>query len=289
MRPYDLDAFLRLALEEDVGPGDVTTEAVVPAGVRVRAVVLVKEGGVVAGLPVAARLFTLLDPSLSFRPRLADGDEVRQIPAVAAEMEGSARAVLTGERVALNLLQRLSGIATLTRRCVEAAKGRVEILDTRKTTPGMRKLEKYAVAVGGGKNHRFGLYDGVLIKDNHIRAVGGIREAVVRARAKVHQGLRIEVECSSLDEVEEALAAGADIVLLDNMDVPTLREAVRRVAGRAKTEASGGITLANLPDVAATGVDAISLGVLTHSARALDMSLEVVEWLGDAAPGTAAP
>jgi nicotinate-nucleotide pyrophosphorylase (carboxylating) len=207
----------------------------------------------------------------------ADGDWIEDVPQDVAEVAGSARALLAGERVALNLLQRLSGIATASRRAVEAAGGRLTILDTRKTTPGLRMLEKWAVRLGGASNHRFALFDGVLIKDNHIRAAGSLGEAVRRARARVAPALRIEVEASTLAEVEEAVRSGADIILLDNMTPAQMREAVAAIGGRARTEASGGITLANLAEVAATGVDYASMGSLTHSAPALDISLKLVE------------
>lgn len=277
MNDLELDAFLRRALAEDIGHGDVTTEAIVPAGARARGVVRVKASGVIAGLDVAARVFALLDPASAWRAEAADGDWIGDVPHDVAEVSGSARALLSGERVALNLLQRLSGIATAARRAVEAAGGRLTILDTRKTTPGLRMLEKWAVRLGGASNHRFALFDGVLIKDNHIRAAGSLGEAVRRARARVAPALRIEVEASTLAEVEEAVRSGADIILLDNMTPAQMREAVAAIGGRARTEASGGITLANLAEVAATGVDYASMGSLTHSAPALDISLKLVE------------
>ncbi len=277
MNDLELDAFLRRALAEDIGHGDVTTEAIVPAGARARGVVRVKASGVIAGLDVAARVFALLDPASAWRAEAADGDWIGDVPHDVAEVSGSARALLSGERVALNLLQRLSGIATASRRAVEAAGGRLTILDTRKTTPGLRMLEKWAVRLGGASNHRFALFDGVLIKDNHIRAAGSLGEAVRRARARVAPALRIEVEASTLAEVEEAVRSGADIILLDNMTPAQMREAVAAIGGRARTEASGGITLANLAEVAATGVDYASMGSLTHSAPALDISLKLVE------------
>jgi nicotinate-nucleotide pyrophosphorylase (carboxylating) len=270
-----LDALLQAALAEDLGSGDVTSEACLPPGLRARAVLLAKAPGVICGLPVAARVFGLLDPEVRWRPLVEDGCRVAAAPLRLAELEGSARALLAGERLALNFLQRLSGVATLTARCVELAAGRAEVLDTRKTTPNLRWLERYAVRVGGGRNHRFGLSDGVLIKDNHVRAAGGVGAAVRLARERAPRGLRIEVECTTLAEVAEALEAGADIVLLDNMPPDTLRAAVRLVAGRARTEASGGVHPGNLAEVVATGVEAVSLGMLTHSAPALDVSLEV--------------
>lgn len=272
-----LDRLIDMALREDLGPGDITTESVVPETLWARAEFIAKEEGVVAGLPVAGRVFRRLDPETEFWAEVAEGSAVKA-GAVLAVVAGRARTILTGERVALNFVRHLSGIATRTRRLVAAVEGlRAVVLDTRKTTPGLRALEKYAVRAGGGRNHRFGLFDGILIKDNHIRAAGGIREAVARARARAPHTLKVEVEVQSLNEVEEALAAGADIIMLDNMPVAAMREAVRRIGGRALVEASGGITEENVREVAATGVDFISAGTLTHSARALDISLEIVE------------
>jgi nicotinate-nucleotide pyrophosphorylase (carboxylating) len=261
---------MRAYLAEDVGDGDLTSASVVPEGATLRASLLLKERGVVCGLGVAESVFRELDPDVRFEPLVADGDEAR---GEVARAEGNARALLTGERTALNLLGRLSGIATLTRRYVDAVAGtHATILDTRKTTPGLRALEKLAVRCGGGENHRFGLYDGILIKDNHLRVAGGIAAAV---RAASDQGVPVEIECDTLADVREALAAGADIVLLDNMTPLDLREAVQLVGGRARTEASGGVTLDTVDAVARTGVDFISIGALTHSARSLDVSMEV--------------
>jgi nicotinate-nucleotide pyrophosphorylase (carboxylating) len=232
--------------------------------------IVVKERGVVCGLDVAAAVFEELGAHLV--PFVADGDVVE--PGPVARVEGPARAVLTGERLALNLVGRLSGVATLTRRYVDAVEGTgATILDTRKTTPGLRELEKQAVRCGGGTNHRLGLYDGVLIKDNHLRIAGSIREAVQRAR---NTGLSVEVECDTLGQVAEALAAGADRIMLDNMTLDELRAAVSLVDGRAELEASGGVTLETVREIAGTGVDFVSVGALTHSARALDVSLEVL-------------
>jgi len=232
--------------------------------------------GVIAGLGVAEAVFRRLDPQVVFEQGVAEGEEV-VAGTVLATVRGRARALLSGERVALNFLQHLSGIATFTRAYVRAIAGtRARIVDTRKTTPGLRMLEKYAVRVGGGHNHRFGLSDGVLVKDNHLTVVGSLTQAIRRARQKVHHLLRVEVEVESLDQVREALAAGADILLLDNMSLEALREAVRLAQGRALTEASGGITLDNVAAVAATGVDFISVGALTHSAPALDIGLDFV-------------
>ena len=270
----DLDALVLTALREDLGSGDVTTLAVVPPGLRARGLFLAKADGVVAGLPVAARAFGLLDAGVGFEPLVADGVSVAPGQELAV-VRGLAQSLLQAERVALNFLRRLSGTASLTARFVALAAGRADVLDTRKTTPGLRWLERYAVRVGGGKNHRFGLSDGILIKDNHVRAAGGVGPAVRLARAHGPQGLRVEAECTTLAEVDEALAAGAEIILLDNMAPPLMRLAVRRIAGRARAEASGLINLGNAAEVAATGVDVMSVGALTHSAPALDISLEV--------------
>lgn len=287
-----LDALLQDALEEDGGAGDVTSALCVPEGLRARAVLLCKQPGVIAGLPLAGRAFWSVDPDVLFRPLVADGDRIQTVPARIALVEGAARGLLRAERVALNFLQRLCGIATLTAACVELAAGRAEILDTRKTTPGLRWLERYAVRTGGGRNHRFGLADGILIKDNHLRAAGGVAAAVGAARRHGPQGLRVEVECTTLEEVSAALQARAEIILFDNMTPAQLRAAVALVDGQARTEASGGVTLANLAEVAATGVDAVSLGALTHSAPALDLSLEIeleTAQEGGPRPAVAAP
>ena len=261
------------ALAEDVGEGDVTTDATVDAAATGTADLVVKEDGVVCGLDVAEAVFRAVDPDLRFE-RLVDEGAVVAAGTAVARMIGPERAILTGERTALNFLARLSGIATLTRRYVDAVEGTgAAILDTRKTTPGLRALEKHAVATGGGRNHRFGLDDGVLVKDNHLRAAGSVANAVERLR--VATSLPVEVECDTLVQVEEALAARADAILLDNMTPDLLRDAVALVEGRARLEASGGITLDNVRAVAETGVDEISVGALTHSARSLDVSLEL--------------
>ncbi len=261
---------IRAFLAEDVGDGDVTTEAIVPADARLEASLLLKEQGVVCGLAPAEEVFRALDPDVEFEQLVRDGTAAS---GEVARVSGNARALLTGERTALNLLGRLSGIATLTRRYVDAVAGTgATILDTRKTTPGLRELEKLAVLAGGGTNHRFGLYDAILIKDNHLRLGGGIAQSVESAR---RTGLPVEVECESLDDVRDALAAGADSILLDNMSPAGLREAVLLIDGRAKTEASGGVTLDNVRSIAETGVDFISVGALTHGARSLDVSMEV--------------
>jgi nicotinate-nucleotide pyrophosphorylase (carboxylating) len=264
---------VQAALAEDVGTGDVTTEATVAPEAVGEAELLVKEPGVVCGLGVVEATFRALDPEVRFEPLVPEGAVLEEAAAVAL-VSGPERAILTGERVALNFLGRLSGIATLTKRYVDAVAGTgAAILDTRKTTPGLRALEKHAVACGGGRNHRFGLDDAVLVKDNHLRATGSIARAVELVRTTTD--LPIEVECERLDQVEEALAAGVDAVLLDNMTPGDLRAAVALVGRRARTEASGGITLENVRAVADTGVDEISVGALTHSARSLDVSLEL--------------
>jgi len=268
-----LERVVSAALAEDVGEGDVTTDATVDADALGSAELLLRESGIVCGLAAAETVFRALDSEVRFEPLLEDGAVVDGQTAVAL-VTGAERVILTGERTALNFLGRLSGIATLTRRYVDAVAGTgVAILDTRKTTPGLRLLEKHAVACGGGRNHRFGLDDGVLVKDNHLRAAGSIRAAVESLRATTD--LPVEVECDTLEQVSEALVAGADAILLDNMTLDELRAAVALVRGRARLEASGGVTLENVRTIAETGVDEISVGALTHSARSLDVSLEL--------------
>jgi len=268
------DRVLLAALEEDVGPGDITTRVTVPDGTRARAWVRAKEDLRLAGLPGFVRTFELLrGADLRWDLHARDGDDVAAGTRV-LEVEGEARVLLTAERTALNLLQRLSGIATLTARWARHLAGtRARLVDTRKTTPGLRALEKYAVRVGGGANHRTGLYDGILIKENHIRAAGGVERAVAAARTGAPHTLRIEVEVTDLAELDQALEVGADAVLLDNMGLDDMAEAVRRVAGRALVEASGGVTEDRLRAIAETGVDLISAGALTHSPRAVDLSM----------------
>lgn len=259
------------ALAEDVGSGDVTTTATVPVEARARALISQKAPGAIFGLEVAEMVFCELDPAISCRRMVTEG--VWRERGEVLELEGSARAILTGERTALNFLGRLSGVATMAARCAQAVQGtRARVLDTRKTTPGLRALEKAAVAAGGATNHRAGLYDAVLIKENHAALAGGVGEAVRRARQAAPE-LALEVECSSLEEVDEALAAGAERILLDNMDPAGLRAAVEHVAGRAQLEASGGVRPETVREVAQTGVDWVSVGALTHSAPALDLSL----------------
>jgi nicotinate-nucleotide pyrophosphorylase (carboxylating) len=280
LRTFELDRravrrAVAAALAEDVGPGDVTTLATIPASTTCEALLRTRDPGVVAGLPVAIAAFRHLDPAVEIVEYRHDGDAVSPGDRLLA-IAGPARSVLTAERVALNFAQRLSGVATITARFVAAVAGtNATIVDTRKTTPGLRYLEKYAVRVGGGHNHRFGLYDGVLIKDNHIAASpDGIGGAVLAARRAVPHSLRVEVETDSLDQVREALEAGADAILLDNMSPETMRQAVEIVGGRAITEASGGISLSTVRAAAESGVDLISVGALTHSAPSLDLGLD---------------
>jgi nicotinate-nucleotide pyrophosphorylase (carboxylating) len=263
------------ALAEDIGAGDVTTDGIVAEGANLAAKIVAKSAGVIAGLTVAQATFLALDPRLMFRSGVADGDPV-QAGQLLAEVEGCARAILTGERTALNFLGRMSGIATMTRQFVDEVRGtRAKILDTRKTAPNLRLFDKLAVRIGGGENHRMGLFDMILIKDNHVEFAGSITEAVQRAR-KARGGLEIEVEARTLDDVPECVELGVGWIMLDNMPLDEMRAAVRLVNGRAKLEASGNVTLANVRSIAETGVDCISVGGLTHSVRALDVSL--VNW-----------
>lgn len=270
-----LDDLIKRCLVEDIGTGDVTTNAIVSKDDKSSAVIESKEEGIVAGLFVAKRVFEILSPHIEFKALVEEGSKVKP-KANIAEVRGDTRAILMGERLALNFLQRLSGIATKTFNLVQLiAMYPARIIDTRKTTPGLRMLEKYAVRVGGGHNHRFGLYDAVLIKDNHIKAAGSILEAVNRVRRYNHL-MKIEVEVKDLEQLEEALSANVDIIMLDNMDIDLMKEAVSIVSGKALIEASGGISEENVLAVAKTGVDLISVGGLTHSAKALDMSLNIV-------------
>ncbi|MCS6924047.1 MAG: carboxylating nicotinate-nucleotide diphosphorylase [Fimbriimonadales bacterium] len=267
---------VELALQEDLGAGDWTTESLIPEDHRTACAILAQASGIVCGVAIAKYAFQRLDPAMEFPDALSDGASVAPNACVLS-IRGRTRAILQAERTALNFLQHLSGIATLTRQFVDAVAGTgAQIVDTRKTTPGLRLLEKYAVRVGGGRNHRFGLYDGILIKDNHLAALGGdIREAVRRARQHAHHLLAIEVECATLEQVQQAIEAGADGILLDNMPLATLREAVQLAKGRVRfIEASGGVNLQTVRAIAETGVDFISVGALTHSAPILPMHLE---------------
>ena len=267
---------IRHALSEDIGPGDVTSEATIRAESVSVALILAKQDLVLAGLDVSRAVFHYLDPGIQFTIFRKDGNRMKAGTEI-AKLSGNTRALLAGERVALNLLQHLSGIATLTAKYVELCKGlKVEVLDTRKTLPGLRQFEKYAVRIGGGQNHRFGLYDGVLIKDNHIMAAGGIANAVNSARKSAHHLLKIEVETKTLEEVREALAVKADVIMLDNMPLDLMRKAVSLIGGRAFIEASGNVTLENIRQIAEIGVDFISSGSLTHSAPAVDISMKII-------------
>jgi nicotinate-nucleotide pyrophosphorylase (carboxylating) len=277
----DVHAIIELALAEDIGTGDVTTLATVPADRTAEATMLAKAEGVLSGIEVAREVFRVVDSSVEFEPLARDGDRLSHRMDI-ARISGSARSILTAERTALNIVQRLSGVATSTARYVALVQGtNTKIVDTRKTTPGMRLLEKRAVMHGGGHNHRFGLADGILIKDNHLAAIGGptrITDAITAARRHAPHTLKIEVEVTSLDELREALDAGADIIMLDNMDTPTMAEAVAIRDAHASSpllEASGGITDARIPEIAAIGIDLISVGALTHSSPALDISLDI--------------
>jgi len=264
---------VRRALEEDVRDGDITTDATVPPALMARGVFLIKGDCVLAGLDVAFETFRQVEPGIQCVANKTDGEACHAGETIAV-VTGTARALLVGERTALNFLQRLSGIATRARRFVDAAGGRITILDTRKTTPTLRLLEKYAVRAGGASNHRVGLFDAILIKDNHIRLAGGVPAAVAGARA-LRPGLPVEIEAETLAQVDEALAAGAETILVDNMPTDRIREAVGRARGRAKIEISGGVTLERIPELAATGADFVSVGALTHSAPAIDISFEI--------------
>ena len=269
-----VDQLIDRALEEDVGTGDITTLTTISEDAVGHGRYIAKEDGVLCGIDLARRVYAKLDDGISFTAYKKDGDEVVKGDII-AEVTGPAISLLTGERVGLNLMQRLSGTATKTRECVRKIEGtNATIADTRKTTPGLRVLEKYAVRVGGGSNHRFNLADGILIKDNHIVAAGGISEAVRRARKNAPHTLKVEVEIETFEQLEEALAAGADIIMLDNMSCEDMAKAVKIVDGRAKTEASGNMGDRDLREVAETGVDIISIGALTHSVRSLDISLK---------------
>jgi nicotinate-nucleotide pyrophosphorylase (carboxylating) len=274
--PPGVTESIRRALEEDIGSGDITTSLLIPDEDISRGRFIAKGTFIVAGIPFAQEVFRILNPNLQWISFFADGDKVRKGDAI-AELSGKTRTILTGERVSLNILQRLSGITTLTNRYVESIQGlRGRIVDTRKTVPGMRFMEKYAVRKGGGYNHRFGLFDGILIKNNHITAVGSVSEAVKRAK-EAHHLAKIEIEVETLQDLVQAVEAGADIVMLDNMSVSDMRKAVQIVQGRVLLEASGGINLDNVREIADTGVDIISVGALTHSAAAVDISLQLVK------------
>lgn len=270
-----IDSIIFQALKEDVGPGDITTQALVAPDLWARGEFIAKEDFVLAGWPLVTRTFQTASPEALVEGRCREGDEVCK-GSILGTVSGPAAGLLSAERVALNFLQRLSGIATLTQKFVKAVSGtQASILDTRKTTPGLRLLEKYAVRVGGGRNHRLGLFDGVLIKENHIAAAGGIEKAVRMARAGTDHLKRVEVEVTSFDELEQALKVGADVIMLDNMSPSQVRQAVKRVAGQVQLEVSGGVNLQTVRDYAVAGVDFISVGALTHSFKSADISLEL--------------
>lgn len=275
MRNFALDDNLRRWLEEDIGTGDLTSEALIPEDAVTTGLIHAKDTGILCGVEVARRVFELLDPSLEFTALAKDGDTLEYGTKI-AEIKGSARSVLTGERLALNLLQHMSGVATQTKQLADIAKPYgTRVVDTRKTTPGLRQLEKYAVRVGGGHNHRLGLYDAILIKDNHIAVAGGVKEALARAKAYASHMTKIEIEVESLEQAKEAVAGGADVIMLDNMAPEAMKECVAMIDHRAVVEASGGINAGNLAAAAAAGVDVISVGALTHSVKAVDISLDV--------------
>ncbi len=270
---FEIERIVRTALQEDIGLGDVTTEATIARDIVVRAELVAKENFTLAGLDVAATVFHILDPDVCFEKIFVDGQSVRK-GEVIAWLKGKASILLQGERVALNLLQRMCGIASLTAQYVAAVEGtNAKIVDTRKTVPGLRALDKYSVRMGGGRNHRIGLFDGVLIKENHIVAAGGISAAIKKAKEEISHTLKIEIETRNLPEVEEALQAGADIIMLDNMTLDEMRQGVDLIAGKALVEASGGVNLERVRDIAETGVNFISVGALTHSVIAADISM----------------
>ena len=269
---------INASLAEDIGSGDLTTDSIVPLTVKGKATILAKERFVIAGLLFTEKVFRTLDGDIKFKRHVNDGDTVNSGDAIAS-VSGRLANILKAERVALNFLQRLSGVATLTGRFIKEIRGTgVKILDTRKTTPCMRILERYAVRVGGGENHRFGLFDAILIKDNHIKIAGGVEKAIKRVKEKYPKGMSVEVEVKNLKEVKEALKCGAAVIMLDNMDTAMIKKAVSLIGKRALVEVSGGVTLKNVRRIASCGADFISIGALTHSARAVDASLEIEKW-----------
>ena len=275
MRDSHTEQLIRLALQEDIGPGDITTDSLVHQVQQGQGIIIAKENLIVAGLEIAHQVFTTLDPQIEWQPRCTDGDALTAGDTV-LEIKGRLHVLLKGERTALNFLQRLSGIATHVKQFVDAlGESSVRLVDTRKTTPGWRVLEKYAVRIGGAENHRTGLFDGVLIKDNHIVAAGGVTQAVTRARQKISHLIKIEVETATMEQVREALSCGVDVIMLDNMDIQEISAAVKEIAGRALVEVSGGIQQKDLHALAATGVDIISIGALTHGARCVDLSMRL--------------
>lgn len=274
MKEDATDALIETALKEDMPQGDITSENIIPADSESEAIILAKEEGVLAGIDVAERVFHKIDPSIVFKKNLNDGQKFRKGQTLAT-IQGSSISLLKGERTALNFLQRMSGIATTTQKFVGALQGtKTKILDTRKTTPGLRSLEKYAVKMGGGMNHRFNLSEMVLIKDNHLRIVGSISQAVKSAKERIKLGVRVEVEATSIEEVQEAVQSGADMIMLDNMPKEAMKEVVKRVKGKVPLEVSGKVSLRRVKEIASLGVDFISAGSLTHSYKSVDISIE---------------
>lgn len=271
-----VDKIIEQALLEDIGTGDITTESIIPSNLKAKGIIKTSDEGVVAGLDIARLVFQKLDSDNTFQEKIKDGTKITQ-GKLLAEITGSARTILKGERVALNFLQRMSGIATITSKfCQEVKDLPIRIVDTRKTTPGLRVLEKYAVRIGGGYNHRFGLYDAVLIKDNHIATAGGIKPAVNSVRKQISHTVKIEVEVENLSQLQEALEMRVDVIMLDNMNLNVMKKAVKTAKGKVLLEASGRVTLENVREIAQTGVDLISIGALTHSVKSLDISMEII-------------
>lgn len=274
MKEDAADALIEAALKEDIPKGDITSESIIPANSESEAIILAKEEGVLAGIDVAERVFHKIDPSVVFEKKLNDGQRFRNGQTLAT-IQGRSISLLKGERTALNFLQRMSGIATTTQKFVQALQGtKTKILDTRKTTPGLRHLEKYAVKMGGGENHRFNLSEMVLIKDNHLRIVGSISQAVKSAKERIKRGVKVEVEATSLEEVQDAVQSGADMIMLDNMSEDAMKEVVKRVKGKVPLEVSGKVSLSRVKEIASLGVDFISVGSLTHSYKSVDISIE---------------
>jgi nicotinate-nucleotide pyrophosphorylase (carboxylating) len=274
MKEDAADALIEAALKEDMPQGDITSESIIPAESKSEAIILAKEEGILAGIDVVGRVFHKIDPSVVFEKRIKDGQKFRE-GLTLASIQGRSVSILKGERTALNFLQRMSGIATTTQKFVQELRGtKTKILDTRKTTPGLRSLEKYAVKMGGGVNHRFNLSEMVLIKDNHLRVVGSISQALKQAKERIKPGVRVEVEVTSLEEVQEAVKSGADMIMLDNMSKEAMEEAVKQVKGKVPLEVSGKITLTRVKEIASLGVDFISVGGLTHSFKSVDISIE---------------
>lgn len=270
-----IERLIDLAIEEDIATGDISTNAIIPVSARATATMTAKAAGVISGLEVIRKVYERFDSDIVWEPLVKDGDRVEKGDVI-LRIEASYRCLLCGERLSLNILQRMSGIATETSKYVDELKGTsTQLLDTRKTAPGMRMLDKMAVKHGGGKNHRIGLYDMIMLKDNHIKIAGGIPAAIAAVKRNLPLSIKMEVETTNLEEVQQAIDGGADIIMLDNMDTPTMKKAVEMIAGRAKTEASGNMSIPRLKEVASTGVDYISVGALTHSVKAMDISMNI--------------